>query len=185
VDAPAFLTDADLRSVSLPAGTPFRLLGLASGQGASPLEVLAVEDDGPPAPKRMRTLWKERNKGRAAPLLVVPLFGERAVLCGPTAGGDDPPVHAAVERGQAESLCREALEQPDRHAALRYLRDVLPAIVEAPLPGLPRVERPHRASVRAEGKVPGPHLRDVPRGWDYSERLKETLKYFRNWKDKA
>ena len=101
MSGPAFLGNLDLRPVSLPAGTSFRLVGLAIGQGASPLEVLVVEDDDAPASKRLRTLWKERNKGRAAPLLVVLLFGDRAVLCGPSASGDDPPVHAPIERGQA------------------------------------------------------------------------------------
>jgi Helicase conserved C-terminal domain len=68
VSAPAFLGDLELRTVPLPDGTPFHLVGLALGQGASALEVLVVTGDEPPRPKRLRTLWKERNKGRAAPL---------------------------------------------------------------------------------------------------------------------
>jgi hypothetical protein len=34
-----------------------------------------------------------------------------------------------------ERLCREALQQPDRHSAIRLLRDTLPS-VETRLPGL-------------------------------------------------
>ena len=40
-----------------------------------------------------------------------------------------------MDIGQTERICREALEQPDRHAALRYLRDALPT-VESDLPGI-------------------------------------------------
>ena len=35
VAASAFLADADLRDVTLPANTPFRLIGLVLGQGES------------------------------------------------------------------------------------------------------------------------------------------------------
>lgn len=135
--APAFLADFDNRiSYTLPAGSPFQLECLALGQGQMALEVLIVKGAGPPSPPRVRTLWKERNQGRAAPLLLVVLFDNRAVLCGPAAAGNDPPVHVAIERGQAEHLCREALDQPDRHAAHRYLRDALPALVDSPMPGV-------------------------------------------------
>jgi hypothetical protein len=49
--------------------------------------------------------------------------------------GEDPAVHTGVDRGQAERLSREALAQPDRHAALRFLAQALPSL-ETPLPGL-------------------------------------------------
>ena len=134
--ANGFLADFDLRDVTLPPGCPFRLGGLALGQGPSPLEVLAVAAGGVPSAPKVRSLWKERSRGRAAPMLLVVLFDDRAVFCGPAAAGGDPPVHAPVERAQAERLCVEALEQPDRHAAHRYLRDALPAVVDSPMPGL-------------------------------------------------
>ena len=38
-------------------------------------------------------------------------------------------------QGQVERLCREALAQPDRHAALRLLSQALPSL-ETALPGL-------------------------------------------------
>lgn len=57
-------------------------------------------------------------------------------MCGPAASGGQPPVHEPVEPGQAERLCREALEQPDRHAAHRYLRDALPAVLDPDMPGV-------------------------------------------------
>lgn len=134
--ANGFLADFDLRPITLPPGCPFQLVGLALGLGPSPLEVLVVSADGVPSSPKIRTLWKERSRGRAAPVLVVVLFGDRAIFCGPAAAGEHPPVHAPVERAQAERVCAEALEQPDRHAAHRYLRDALPAVVDSPMPGL-------------------------------------------------
>jgi len=41
----------------------------------------------------------------------------------------------SLDQGQVERICREALDQPDRHAALRALRDVLPSL-DTPLCGI-------------------------------------------------
>ena len=46
-----------------------------------------------------------------------------------------PPVHPNLDPGQAERLCREALAQPDRYAALRWLHTALPSL-DTRLPGL-------------------------------------------------
>jgi hypothetical protein len=129
----AFLENFQLRPVKLPASCPFDPIGLALGQGTSALEVLVTASSGDPRITAVRSLWRERSGGRAAPLIVVVLHHNKATLCGPA--GDDPPAYPGIDQGQAERLCREALEQPDRHAALRCLRDALPA-VESRLPGL-------------------------------------------------
>jgi len=129
----AVFAGLDLRPVQLPAGSPFHPLGLALGNGPSALEVVVATADSEPRLPNVRSTWKERNRGRAAPLMLVVLHGGKAVVCGPA--GDDPPAYPNVDIGQAERICREALEQPDRHAALRCLRDALPSI-ESPLPGL-------------------------------------------------
>ena len=128
-----FLDDLSLRPVSLPPGVPFTAIGLALGQGASPLEVLVTSSTTAPNATTLRSAWKARNAGRAAPLLFVVIHDERASLCGPA--GEDPPAYIALDRGQVERICREAIEQPDRHAALRALRDVLPSL-ESDLAGL-------------------------------------------------
>ncbi len=120
-----FLVGIPLRRVALSSRGPFAAVGLALGQGASPLEVVVASTTAPPDATALRSAWKARNAGRAAPLLLVALHGERASLCGPA--GDDPPAYLELDRGQVERICREALEQPDRHAALRALRDVLPS----------------------------------------------------------
>ncbi|MFH1219064.1 MAG: hypothetical protein V1694_01245 [Candidatus Eisenbacteria bacterium] len=59
-------------------------------------------------------------------MLLVVLFADKAALCGPS--GEDAPAHTNLDPAQVERICLEALEQPDRHAALRSLRDALPAI---------------------------------------------------------
>ncbi len=81
----------------------------------------------------MLDVWKTRRAGRAAPVLLVVLHPNGAALCG--ASGDTPPVHRSVDRAQAQRLCRELLDQPDRHAALRFLNQALPSL-ETLLPGV-------------------------------------------------
>jgi hypothetical protein len=128
-----FLVGTPLRPLSLPSGVPFSAVGLALGQGASPVEVLVTSSAAQPSQSALRSAWKARNAGRAAPLLFVVLHGEQASLCGPA--GIEPPAYTGLDCGQVERICIEALEQPDRHAALRALRDILPSL-ESALPGL-------------------------------------------------
>ena len=54
-------------------------------------------------------------------------------LCGAT--GDAPPVFARLDHDRVERLCAEALNQPDRHAALRFLNQATPSL-ETALPGI-------------------------------------------------
>ena len=77
--------------------------------------------------------WRERRAGRAAPVLLVVLHAKGASLCGAT--GEEPPVYPHVDAGQVERVCGEVLDQPDRHAALRFLAQALPSL-ETALPGL-------------------------------------------------
>lgn len=116
-DRPArgeFLSEFSLRKVAAPSGCPFSILGLAIGKGSSPLEVLVAEATSEPNVPQVHAVWKARQGGRAAPLMLAVLDGDKATLCGPT--GDEPATFAGIERGQAERLCCEALDQPDRHA---------------------------------------------------------------------
>lgn len=133
MSATPFLNDHQLRPVTLPATFPFQALGLALGKGTSPLEVLVTLNTGEPRLPQVRSAWMSRRGNRAAPLMLVILHDGKATLCGPA--GNDPTAYPGVDLGQAERICREALEQPDRHAALRCLRDALPS-VESRLPGI-------------------------------------------------
>jgi len=89
----------------------------------------------PAAPRsaQIRAVWSARLAGRATPLLVVVLTGERAALCGPS--GDPPPAFLGLDVGRVERICRTALAEPDRHAALRFLATVIPE-ADGPLPGV-------------------------------------------------
>ena len=119
-----FLGDARLRPVRMPYGSPFKPIGLALGSGPSALEVLLASHEQQPALPALRSTWKARKGGRAAPLLLVVLYGDQAALCGPA--GEDAPAHVGLDPGQVERICKEALEQPDRHAALRALATIPP-----------------------------------------------------------
>ncbi len=78
-----------------------------------------------PRKLQLKNWWKLRKAARPAPLLLVSLTAQETVVCGPT--GEEPPIYSELELPLLEALCREALDQPDRHAALRSLRDALPA----------------------------------------------------------
>lgn len=121
--APAFLEGIQLRPVQV-TKAGLRALGLALGKGSQPLEVLVAEGQAPLP--TLRAAWKERQGGRAAPLLLVVLHGENVTICGPS--GEDPAPIVGVDRDHAERVCREALDLPDRHTAIRFLTDALPAL---------------------------------------------------------
>lgn len=59
--------------------------------------------------------------------------GDQVQACGPF--GEPVLVYESLDVGQAERIARDALAMPDRHAALRLLRDALPAATSE-LPGI-------------------------------------------------
>ena len=68
-------------------------------------------------------------------MLVVVLHPEAAALCG--ASGERPPAYLELDARQVEGLCREALDLPNRHAALRFLSRALPSLdTDTAIPGL-------------------------------------------------
>ncbi len=119
-----FLSDIELRPLEIGDGRGFRPIGLALGKGAQPLEVAVLATDQRPSLSDLRALWKTRLKGRATPLLLVALYDNRAAICGPT--GEHPPAYTDLDRYRVERICRAALEEPDRHAALRRLNAAIP-----------------------------------------------------------
>lgn len=78
--AARFLDGVPLGSVTLAAGVPFAASSLALGQGASPLEVVVVTTPAAPNATALRSAWKARNAGRAAPRSAAP----RATIRRPT-----------------------------------------------------------------------------------------------------
>ena len=123
----------DLEDVSL-ENWPFTPIGIAYGQGRLGLEVLYSKHDRIPTPTQLRSAWKLREGRRGIPLLVVVLHSGKAHVCG--SSGEDPPVYPNLDPGQVERVCKEALEQPSRQAALRSLRDSLSSLADDTLPGL-------------------------------------------------
>lgn len=103
------------------------------GQGQNAFEVVLFSARSKPAAAALQAAWKSRRGGRASPVLLIAIYGAEAALCGPA--GEDPPVRFGVDPGQAERLCRAALEQPDRHAALAFVAQALPSLDTA-IPGV-------------------------------------------------
>ena len=125
-EKPPFLDGVPLRRVTLADRWPFTPTGLALGGGASGLEVLVATHPRVPSAQDLRSAWKARHGGRAAPLLLVVLYEGKAALCGPA--GDEPTARLELDLRQVDRICREALGEADRHTALRALRDSLPAL---------------------------------------------------------
>ncbi|MBI3759461.1 MAG: hypothetical protein HY269_06860 [Deltaproteobacteria bacterium] len=107
--------------------------GLYIGPGDLGLEVAVYLAPARPAGRLLQDAWKARRGTRAAPVFVVAMHNGRAWVCGPT--GDDLPILADKEPAVIERLCRTALKQPNRHAALLFLAQALPSL-ETPAPGL-------------------------------------------------
>jgi hypothetical protein len=107
------------------------------GRGSGALEVAWATASARPTFEGVRKLWRTRQGGRASPVLLVVVFpatgGERAFVCGPA--GDVPPVHGDFDLDRVERLCLAALDEPDRHSALRLVTGLLPDIGSS-VPGL-------------------------------------------------
>jgi len=132
-DADSFLAEFDLRPLTLDGVSGLDPVGLALGAGSGALEVAVTKSASRPAKNLMMRAWRARLDGRAVPLLMVDLYQDRAAICGPS--GDEPPVFFDLDPDQVKRLCTAALNEPDRHAAARFLRSVMPQ-VESRLPGL-------------------------------------------------
>ena len=131
--ARAFLADLVSIPWSIDAKHGFRAPALFIGKGTNALEVAVADSAHRPNRTSLLDCWRSRRGKRAAPVLTVVLHEGGAALCG--ASGEEPPVYTDMDAGLVERLCREALDQPDRHAALRFLSQALPSL-ETALPGL-------------------------------------------------
>jgi len=161
-----FLSTTELRSLDLQGDGIGGLRGIALGNGNMALEVVVCESRDCPTSTQMRSLFKKRQAGRATPVLIVVLYGGKAAVCGPI--GDDPPSYMDLDVAILDRICSVALSEPDRHAALRFLKIALPDI-GSPIPGL-----------RNEGFFASHELQTgVPKRkeWDHASRHgREALK---------
>jgi len=128
----SILDDLEPRPVSL-SESDFADPRLFLGKGDAAVEVVVATARSQPPPPRLRSAWKARVAGRAAPVLLAVLHPGGCALCAPSAG--DSQVWLSLDLRQVERLCRAALDQPNRHAALRLLAGALPEI-DSPTPGL-------------------------------------------------
>ncbi len=104
------------------------------GRGPLALEVVVVALDGRPRIADLRAMFRARSGRRAASVLIVAPWGAgRAAVCGPTE--HNPVEHRDLPVKQVEAVCGKALEEDGRHAAIRLLHRLLPAL-DAPIPGL-------------------------------------------------
>lgn len=130
-----FLSDREHRPLTLADGRGLKPFGLFLGSGSSGLEVAVATGESVPNVGAIRSIWKARLAGRVSPLLLIVLYGKKAALCGPT--GEQPPAFNDLHQNTVERICRTALSEPDRHAALRFLRSVIPQLEpELRVPGL-------------------------------------------------
>src|SRR5215469_8865732 len=130
-----FLRNRDQRPLNLPEKRGFEPLALVLGKGPNGLEVAIAESDSAPSTSVLRAAWKARLGGRVSPLILVVLYDSKAALCGPS--GQEPPAFTGLDRDTVERICGTALDESDRHAAVRFLRSVLPQLEpEARVAGL-------------------------------------------------
>lgn len=132
-DPAQFLADRQSQPYLLSGGHRFSDVRLFVGSGSHGLEVVVARSVSSPVRSELLDAWKSRRGQRAAPVVFVALHPSGAALCGAT--GEKPPIYEGLDIAQSERLCREALDQPDRHAALRFLAQAL-ASLETTLPGL-------------------------------------------------
>ncbi len=103
-------------------------VGVVIGKGPNALEVAITRSRGHPAATQMRNAWQDRLRGRPNPLLLVTLYDDKAAICGPT--GDNPPVHWDLDIQSVDRICHAALEEPNRHAAHRFIQTVMSGLDE-------------------------------------------------------
>jgi len=133
IDNIEFLSEIKARSWSPLEGYHLQQAGLFLGHGTLGLEIIVARTMRKLSNGDIRKVWKDRKGGRACPLIFVILHSGEASLCG--ASGDEPPIFHDLNIGQIERLCKELLDQPDRHDALRLLSHTLSSF-RTSLPGI-------------------------------------------------
>lgn len=130
-----FLEDLTARklAISLPPTLTPECLYIGNDPTNLALEVAVVSARRRPTNQDITKAWRTRRAGRATPVLLIAIYGDKACLCG--VSGDDPAILDNVDVGQAERLARAALVLPDRLSAQRFVSEALPSL-ETSLPGI-------------------------------------------------
>lgn len=130
-----FLADITARKLAIklpPSLTPESLF-VGNDPTNLALEVAVVSSPRRPSNQDITKTWRTRRAGRATPVLLIAIYGDKACLCG--VSGDHPAILDDVDVGQAERLARAALALPDRLSAQRFVAEALPSL-ETNLPGI-------------------------------------------------
>lgn len=100
------------------------------GQGDSALEVVILKSDSKPRQSLLTNTWKERRGRRVNPVFLVPLYDDKAAICGPTGGEDEnsPPIRTDLEPDQVRRICSTALSKENRHSVHRFFSRVIDQI---------------------------------------------------------
>lgn len=125
-----------------PAGSPAacktdRIL-FGRGDNALEIAVASVVPDGQPRAEDLRALFRKRQAGRPAPVLLVvtysgPCRSPRAAVVGTS--GDPAPI-MGLQVDTLERVCASVLAEPDRHAAVRAVDRLLVSLKDQQSPGL-------------------------------------------------
>ena len=139
-----FLEDYDGNVLSWlrPAGTPvaFETDRVLFGQGDSAIEVAvaSLAQPGQPKAEDLRALFKKRQAGRPAPVVLVVFYdAPNAGLLGAVVGttGDPAPV-SGLQVDRLERVCASVLAEPDRHSAVRAFDRLIASLKDQQSPGL-------------------------------------------------
>ncbi len=103
--------------------TDFDVDGVAIGEGRQALEIVVARSSSRPTKDELDRLWRERWDQRANPVLAVALYGSNARILGPDEDGAIDEI--GIDPDQLERICQAALEEPNRHAARRFLKEAL------------------------------------------------------------
>ncbi|MGQ0642225.1 MAG: Eco57I restriction-modification methylase domain-containing protein, partial [Gemmatimonadaceae bacterium] len=129
-----FLDDREPRPLADETPAGWSAEALYVGTGPQALEVAVFSASRPPNDGELRKLHDARKSTRAAPVLVVALFGNRRAALG-SHDGMDHIVRHDLEQSQVERLCAAALDSPERHAAHRFLAHAFAQFTSS-IPGL-------------------------------------------------
>lgn len=131
-DGGDFLASSDARSIdwSKPSGAPVAIetVEVLFGQGERPLEIAIATSAAGPKADDVRKLWKLRAN-RGAPVLLVVLHRAAGETTASVIGteGDPAPIQG-LSRGRVERIAAAALDEPNRHQAIRTLDRLLGSV---------------------------------------------------------
>lgn len=116
------------RSWQLPEGAPsdFEPQKFYMGDGRHALEVAFAEASSRPTKGSLQKLWHKRKRRTASPLLLVIKYNGQAAACGPA--GEEPGVYRDLEPDKVLRVAEESLREPNRNAAIRFLKGTLPEL---------------------------------------------------------